>query len=141
MKTVAEIMTKPVVRAKMNDSLREVQRLFEVHGFHHLLVFEGRELMGVVSDRDLLRYVSPFVKKAAERLQDIQTLNRSAHQIMTRKPIVVPGAARVGDAARLMLRAGVSCLPVTDEEGKIAGIVTSKDIMRELVEMCRQAAA
>ena len=53
-----------------------------------------------------------------------------AHQIMTRDVITVGAATSIVDAARLMLERHVSGLPVLDEDGKLAGIVTEGDFLR-----------
>lgn len=52
------------------------------------------------------------------------------HEIMTRKVVTVSGATGVRHAARIMLDRGVSGLPVLDDEGRLAGIVTEGDLMR-----------
>jgi len=51
-------------------------------------------------------------------------------EIMTRKVTTVSGATGVRRAARIMLDRGVSGLPVLDDEGRLAGIVTEGDLMR-----------
>jgi CBS domain-containing protein len=53
-----------------------------------------------------------------------------AHQIMTRKVITVSTAASIVDAANIMLAKHVSGLPVVDETGKLAGIVSQGDFIR-----------
>ena len=73
----------------MDDSLHTIKELFEATGFHHLLVVEGRKLTGIISDRDLLKALSPFIDTISERARDRATLERRAHQIMTRDVIAV----------------------------------------------------
>lgn len=130
---VAEIMSRDPVTVGMDDDLRRVKDLFELYRFHHLLVLAGERLVGVISDRDLLRASSPFLGRASERPQDLATLNRRVHQIMTRKLIVVSPETPVQDAARLMLEKRVSCLPVLVGEGPVLGIVTWRDQLRSLL--------
>ena len=129
---VSQIMTGPAIAIGMDDSLAEVRRLFERHGFHHLLVVERRKLVGVVSDRDLLRNVSPFIEKPAERTQDLATLKRRVHQIMTRELVAVTADTCVEAAAEVMLERHVSCLPVVGDDGHPLGIVTWRDMLRGL---------
>jgi acetoin utilization protein AcuB len=54
---IEEIMTKKAVTVRMDDSLSHVKDLFETHHFHHLLVVEQHKLVGIVSDRDLLKAI------------------------------------------------------------------------------------
>ncbi|MHB8722881.1 MAG: CBS domain-containing protein [Steroidobacteraceae bacterium] len=46
-------------------------------------------MIGVVSDRDLLRALSPYVGGAAETNRDLATLIKRVHQIMTRRPLTL----------------------------------------------------
>lgn len=130
---VADIMTARPVVVHIDDTVEHARRMFHLHGFHHLLVTNGRRLAGVISDRDLLRHISPFVGKMAERPQDIQTLERRLHQVMTRALITVTTDTEVVSAARTMICNKVSCLPVLDEQGAVAGIVTWRDLVRAFV--------
>ncbi len=127
-------MTPDPVTVGMDDDLHRVKELFELYRFHHLLVLAGGNLVGVISDRDLLRASSPFIGRASERPQDLATLNRRVHQIMTRGLVVVPPEMPVAESARLMLGKRVSCLPVVAEpEGTLLGIVTWRDQLRALL--------
>ena len=127
---VESIMTRKVVTVESDDSLKTIREIFDNVKFHHLLVVEKRKLVGVISDRDLLKALSPFVGRLFERPQDVALLNKRAHQIMSRKPITVDKEFRVEAAARLLMGKNVSCLPVTSLEGAIEGIVTWKDIFK-----------
>lgn len=133
MMKVGEIMSTDPVTVGMDDDLHRVKDLFDLYRFHHLLVLLGERLVGVISDRDLLRATSPFIGRASERPQDVATLNRRVHQIMTRKLVVVAPEAPVAEAAQLMLDKRVSCLPVVNDEGQLLGIVTWRDQLRSLL--------
>ena len=127
---ISEVMTRRVMTVNMDDSLRRVRDIFEEHSFHHLLVLDRRRVVGVISDRDLLKHISPFIGKLAERSQDLSTLSRRVHQIMTRKLVSVKDDEAVDSAAASMLEHGVSCLPVVTRDGRPVGIVTAKDLLR-----------
>ena len=124
------IMTRRVVTVGMDDTLATLWEVFHHERFHHLLVIEHDELRGIISDRDLLKASSPFVNTFAEQKRDLMIWRKRAHQIMTRKPITITEDASWEDAARLMLRANVSCLPVVSSDGQIEGILTWKDLLR-----------
>ncbi len=111
-----------------------VRERFARFGFHHLLVLEKGRLVGVISDRNLLRNVSPFLgRDLAERSQDLATLNRRVHQVMTRQPVVARPDMPIEAAARLILDKDISCLPVADEHLHPLGIVTWKDLLAALL--------
>ncbi|MFK7883494.1 MAG: CBS domain-containing protein [Phycisphaerales bacterium] len=133
--TIADIMTQPTVTIDMDTSMGEVQAIFEQHCFHHLIVVgdEGR-CVGVISDRDLFKTVSPFIGKMAERSSDINSLKRKAHQVMSRSLITVRSNTLLRSAARVMLDRNISCVPVVDEDMRCLGIVTIRDIVRWAID-------
>ena len=128
--TVASIMTGRVITVRMDDSLGKIRELLQNVQFHHLLVVERGRLVGIVSDRDFLRAVSSFLGTPSEQTRDLDTLDKKAHQIMTRKLITVDKDTSIEAAAKLLLENNTSCLPVTSPQGEIEGIVTWKDILR-----------
>ncbi len=134
---VADILTAAPITVGLDDNLAKIKRIFDTHAFHHLLVVADGELFGVISDRDVLRAVSPFVDGPSERAIDAATMKRHAHQIMTRKPVTATADEPVGGAARRMLEAKVSCLPVVDENAQVIGIVTWHDLLRAVCGLPR----
>lgn len=124
------IMSRRLITVHPDDSVAAVRRLFELHGFHHLLVVEQGRLLGVISDRDLLKNLSPFIGSNMERTADAHLLDRRVHQIMRRKPVTATPDTPYCDAARLMVEQKISCLPILDPEtGRPVGIVTWRDLL------------
>lgn len=132
---VKQIMTQHPVTVGLDEDLEALRALFKKTGFHHVLVLDDKgRLCGVVSDRDLLRSISPFVGTAAARTQDLQTLNRKVHQIMSRAPVVARAEQELWMAAYSLLEHKISCLPVLSVNDELLGILTWRDILRALVE-------
>ncbi len=131
---IGRIMTTRVVTIEMDDSLEVVRDLFKKVRFHHLLVVDNQKLVGIISDRDMLKAVSPFVGTMSETTRDRATLNKRAHQIMSHHPVTVRSSCSLQEAAQLMLARGVSCLPVTTMNGEVLGIVTWKDVLRAILD-------
>jgi len=128
---VKDIMTQPVETISMDDSVHTIRELFETHKYHHLIVLgDDGQCAGVISDRDLLKNISPFVGKPTERTADLSCLKRRAHQIMTRQLVAVRPMTSLRAAARVMLDHRISCLPVVDANKRCVGIVTLRDIVR-----------
>lgn len=127
---LSEIMSKPVVTVEFDDRLREVKEIFDRLRFHHLLVVENGKLFGVVSDRDLLKALSPFIGTLSETERDVHTLDRRVHQIMSRRPVTLRANDRVAAAIELFLQRGISCVPIVDERNHPVGIVSWRDILR-----------
>ncbi len=132
---VSDVMTKPVETVSMDDSIRVIRDMFEANKYHHLIVHgDHRECVGVISDRDLLKNISPFVGTMGERTADRSLLDRRAHQIMTRQLIAVRSNTALRAAARVMLDHRISCLPVVGQTGHCIGIVTLRDVVRWAVD-------
>ncbi|EOD55022.1 CBS domain-containing protein [Aeromonas molluscorum] len=130
---VETIMTSRVVTVEMDDRLSVIKDIFEQAKFRHLLVIEEGKLIGIISDRDLLQALSPYLDSAAEQSRDTETLNRRAHQIMTRDPVTISSHQTLAYAARLMLDKKVSCLPVL-EQGQLVGILSWKDLLKAALD-------
>ena len=131
--TVSKLMTRPVVTVAPEDSLEDVQDIFRRTRFHHLLVTDGGRLVGIVSDRDLLKALSPNLDTPAETLRDRQTLEKRVHQVMSSRLYMVTEKHRISDAVQLIMDHGISCVPVVDDHDHPVGILTWRDVLRELL--------
>jgi acetoin utilization protein AcuB len=127
---IKDIMTPDVIKVGIYDPLKTIRELFAKYKFHHLLVMENQKLVGVISDRDLLKALSPFLGTISELTRDLVTLNKKAHHIMSRKAVTIDCDASIETAANLLLNEKVSCLPVVSPDGCVEGIITWKDILQ-----------
>jgi acetoin utilization protein AcuB len=112
--------------------LSTVKEIFDNAKFHHLLVTENGKLFGVVSDRDLLKAISPNIGTMTETYKDAATLNKRVHQVMSRKPITLWPGATVRDAVEVFNKHRISCIPIVDQDFKPVGIISWRDIMKHL---------
>jgi acetoin utilization protein AcuB len=130
---LSAVMTTRLVTVEVDDSLEVVKQIFDSVKFHHLLVVDsGKKLCGVISDRDLLRALSPYIGTASENARDTATLKRRVHQIMTREPVTLPPEATLADAVKLFLEHRVSCIPVVGPGFKAVGILSWRDVLKSL---------
>ncbi|MFC9590536.1 CBS domain-containing protein [Streptomyces sp. NPDC056944] len=110
---VGGLMTDDVVSAVPAASFREVAKMLAEHDISGVpVVDEDDRVVGVVSESDLL---------ARDEL--------TARDLMTTPAVTVHAEETVADAARLMVRRGVERLPVVDEEERLVGIVTRRDLL------------
>jgi acetoin utilization protein AcuB len=131
--SLAGVMTTRLVTVEIDDSLEVVKQIFDSVKFHHLLVVDsGKKLCGVISDRDLLRALSPYIGTVSENARDTATLKKRVHQIMTRQPVTLPPEATVADAVKVFLEHRVSCIPVVGAGFKAVGIVSWRDVLKSL---------
>jgi CBS domain-containing protein len=119
--TIADIMTRDVVNVSPHQKLPDALALITIHRFHHLLVADVDEkLMGLLSDRDILAAVA---RKPNWQACEIR-------QIMTADPVTITPQTPVFTAVSTMLSKRFNCLPVINENGTPAGILTSTDILK-----------
>ena len=126
--TVDGIMSREVVTVSPDTALMDIRRRLQEGGFHHMLVVEEGELCGVISDRDVLRAISPFLDTYSEEHRDVQTLALPAQEVMRTDPITVTPETDIEEAAHLLLDHDISSLPVV-EDNELVGIVTTKDLL------------
>ena len=127
---IANIMSTRVVSVHMDDSLQSLRELFAATGFHHLVVVHDNKLQGIISDRDLMKSISPFVDTLSERLLDRATLDKRAYQIMTREAITLNPSDSVFAAITLFNNHKISCIPIIDGDSHPVGMVSWRDVMK-----------
>ena len=126
--TVDGIMSRDLLTIGPDTTLTEIRtRLYE-GGSHHLLVVDDSELLGVISGRDVLRALSPFIDTYSEEHRDIQTLSQAALKVMRTDPITVGPETETEEAARLVIEHDISSLPVV-ANAELVGIVTTEDLL------------
>lgn len=133
---ISEIMTSKPVTVYLDTELRLIKEIFDHVHFHHLLVEneEDQTLAGIISDRDLRQALSPYIDTSSEQQRDAATLKKQAHQIMTREIASVSPQTACDHAARMLLDANISCLPVLSAAHTIIGIVTWKDLLHSYIQ-------
>lgn len=129
---VSKIMSAPVVTVKMDDNLYRVHEIFQKHKFHHVLVVDGKTLLGVISDRDLLKAVSARIGSSSADARDLASFQKKVYQIMSRHLITINQDDTVLQAVRLFNRHPISCLPVVDDNAQWVGIVSWRDIFKQI---------
>ncbi|MCS6799007.1 MAG: CBS domain-containing protein [Myxococcota bacterium] len=118
--TVADVMTRQVVTVFEEDSLDGLEEGMKWLRFRHLPVVDDGKLVGLLTERDLLRWAIRGPR--AERTFVADVMNRHVTTVAPDTP--------VARAAELMLERKIDCLPVVEGDGKLVGIVTTADLLR-----------
>lgn len=126
---VSEVMTAQVVTISPDDTIAMAKELLDKRRFHHLMVVEDNLLLGVISDKDLLKWLSPYVGTDAETTRDTSLLNKKIHQIMSRRLITVQPETSLKQAIEVMVTSNVSCLPVVNAQNHLEGILSWRDLL------------
>ncbi len=121
-------MRTNVVTIPAEDSLWIVKEIMEFGDTRHLPVVRLGELVGVVSQRDLLRASLSNVMGLPANEQKVFLEGVKISEVMSTPPISIDRNETVQGAARTMAQKKIGCLPVLDG-GKLIGIVTETDVL------------
>jgi CBS domain-containing protein len=141
---IGSVMTDEVVTARYGTPLKEVARLLGEHRIGGVPVIDDDEkVIGVLSGTDLvnrqaaglgrppgvlrgrLGWLFPSVRGARAR-----AAARTAGALMSAPAITVKADVGVAEAARTMAERGIERLPVVDEEDRLVGIVSRRDLLQ-----------
>ena len=136
---VEDLMSDEVICIDMDERLAVVRELFNKHEFHHLLVVDkNKKLTAVISERDLLKAISPNIELPSANVKDLATLNKRIFQIASKKVISIYQFSSFSDAVRIFKENKVSCLPVINSNNIPVGIITWRDVISWLHEKISQ---
>jgi acetoin utilization protein AcuB len=121
-------MKHDVVTVRPTDSFLRAMDLIRGRGIRHLPVVEGRQVVGIVTDRDIRQ-----ASASPATLLSVQELHYLLHKmpvadIMTKPVITIGPDDTVEEAARLLLKHRIGGLPVV-RDGELVGIITETDIL------------
>jgi acetoin utilization protein AcuB len=110
-----EVMRRRVLTAAPEETAGQALERMRLARIHHLVVQEGPNVLGILSDRD--------IANLGERLR-----TESVGSCMTAPAAVAAPETTIRQAANLMRGRSIGCLPVV-EKGRLAGIVTTTDLL------------
>ena len=135
---VSDVMTTSVVTVDRITPYQEIDRLLTEHRISGMPVLKmGREVVGVVTEADLLA-AEDETNRRARMTRSVggrwlhskhPHVSLTAGTMMTAPAIIIGPDATIPAAARLMNTHRVRRLPVVDEHGKLAGIVSRRDLL------------
>jgi CBS domain-containing protein len=145
--TARDVMTTRIVSVAPDMSVKDAARLMVERGVGALPVVEGDELIGLVTEGDLImkdvrvRFPTTihlldafiFYPPSQERMETEikKAVAATVREVMTTEPVTVDVSATVEDVATAMVDRDVSRVPVLDE-GRLVGIVSKSDIVRSI---------
>ena len=145
LRTVEDIMIEQVVYVEEQDNLAKVIEIMQKGKFRHVpVVDKQKRLVGIISDRDVLSLLPfrgiqrrPQTEVFRSELFDVDAnepvIRQPINHIMKRDVTHVHPNCGIHDAVEMLHEMRISCLPVTDDDKKLLGIVTVTDVMRGLL--------
>ncbi|UCC33898.1 MAG: CBS domain-containing protein [Candidatus Bathyarchaeota archaeon] len=117
---IERLMVRNVVTLKMDATAHEAVKIMNRDRIGCLVIFHNGDIVGILTERDLLERVLEECKNPKETL---------VSEIMTRHVIVGSPNMELVEATRLMFKHNVKKLPIT-QGSRLVGLVTVTDIAR-----------
>ena len=137
--TVRELMSGAPITVGPETPMLEARQRMLKERIRHLLVTEGAELVGIVTDRDIRLNLPSQATSLSVWEMNYLLAHLTVGQVMTPSVIKVGPDREARDAARLMIEHKIGALPVVDGR-RVVGIVTESDFLRAFVEAADAAA-
>ena len=125
---VADIMTNATVTDSTIGSLSDAADLMWRQQTGSLVIVDGGEVVGMLTERDVLRTIANG--------KDVNSV--VVGDVMTRDVIATTPDTSVRDAARLMAQHWFRHLPVVDDGGRLVGIVSQRDVTGVFAALVRE---
>ena len=131
---VRDWMSQEVISIKPEATLPEAHQIMMDEEIRRLpVVDDDNVLVGIVTLGDVRgAQPSPATSLSIWELNYLLS-SLTVEKIMTPKPMTIQPEATIGEAARTLLEHRISGLPVVDQAGKLAGIITESDIFSMVV--------
>lgn len=123
LKRLLEEKARPLISVKPSDTVVHALNLMAQHDIGVVLVMEGEELVGILSERDYARKMIPGALPATTLVKDI----------MSEKVRYVTLSQTVQECMALMTEYRVRHLPVLDDQKRVLGILSIGDMVKETI--------
>ena len=126
MKTVRDLLNSKghaIWAVSPHDTVFDALRVMAEHNIGAVLVLEGEELVGILSERDYARKVVLYGKTAR---------TTPVHEIMTPRVITVRPEHSIEECMALMTEHRIRHLPVMDK-GKLIGVISIGDVVKAII--------
>ena len=125
---IVDIMTKDPLTVTPAETIGQADDLMNTNRIRQLPVVKGKDLVGIVTDRDIRSFLSGSLLESPETRE--RALASAVQEIMTTDPITVSPDDDLQEAVELMIDEKIGGIPVVDEAEGLVGIVTYVDVLR-----------
>ena len=132
---VSRSMTRNVVTVDQEAGIIDAQELMAQNNIRHLpIINNDQQLIGIVTDRDI-RSALPyhFYDVPQNEREKIGTLK--VKDVMTKDPISISPTYTIQDALLLIQNSKVGALPVVDDDRRLKGIISVRDLLRAFINV------
>jgi acetoin utilization protein AcuB len=125
---VVDLMTRDLLTVTPTETVGQADELMNTNKIRQLPVVQGKDLVGIVTDRDIRSFLSGSLLEGVEAREE--ALNTKVREIMTTEPMTVSSDDDLQEAIELMIDEKIGGIPVVDEAEGLVGIVTYVDVLR-----------
>lgn len=127
---ISQVMTKEVIAANPNNKFSQVFQFFSERTINHMPVVENEKLIGIISNKDMMRVVYKHI--IVQKKTDIASLDNEVKlvDIMTKNIVTAHEDTTLIDVKDLFGKSHFNCLPIINNDSKLVGLVTPKDLMK-----------
>jgi acetoin utilization protein AcuB len=125
---VVDVMTRDPLTVTPSETVGQAEELMAENKIRQLPVVRGRELVGIITDRDLRSFLSSSLLSTPDARD--QALSTKVIDVMTTDPLTLASDDELQEAVQLLLDEKIGGIPVVDEAEGLVGIVTYVDMLR-----------
>ena len=125
---VVELMTNEPLTVTAAETIGNAEVLMAENNIRQIPVVNGRELVGIVTDRDVRAHLSNALLVDPEARE--RALKTGVGDIMTTEPLFVAPDDDLKDAVEMLIEQKFGAIPVVDETEGLVGIVSYLDVLR-----------
>lgn len=133
---VADVMTRDPLTLGAWESVGQADRLMAENNIRQIPVVQDRDLVGIVTDRDIRSFLSGSLAESPETRE--RALNTEVGGIMTTEPITVSPEDDLEDVVELLINEKIGGIPVVDQAEGLVGIVTYVDVLRSFLNQLQE---
>lgn len=125
---VVDVMTRDPLTVTPSETVGQAEELMATNRIRQLPVVKDRELVGIITDRDIRSFLSGSLFSAPEEREE--ALQSKIADVMTTEPLTLSPDDELLTAVEVLIDEKVGGVPVVDEAEGLIGIVTYVDVLR-----------
>ncbi len=134
---VEQSMSKNVISIGPEAGILEARDIMAEHHIRHLPVVDAdNKLLGVITDRDVRSAMPSIFVDSCNIEEEKEKLSKlKVKEVMTKEVVTISPLYTLQDAILLMQKTQVGAFPVVDEDRKLKGIISIRDLMRAFINV------
>ena len=133
---VVDLMTSDPLTVMAVETVGKADELMAENSIRQIPVVNGRQLVGIVTDRDIRAYLSDALFAEPEARE--RALKTAVGDVMTREPLSIAPDDDLKDAVEMLIEQKFGAIPVVDEAEGLVGIVSYVDVLRNYLERLQE---